>query len=251
MFTYSRRRIGIALVVALLLIPAAAFAAQRFNDVPPSSIFYGDIEWMADKGITKGCNPPANTLFCPEDFVKRQQMAAFMHRAELLLGTRYAGEFGTAVPLPNDTDTLLATTTIKAPSDGGAITIKGMASIEEGTSDQYGMVWAEVNNGGRCNFASPFGGTFPAYWDTLALGFASGAVTGGGGVSAGSYRVDLCAWGVGPTSNVDAEIEVTWIATGATGGDVIPYDGKGTLESGGGKFNIDVLRSRLSTRARD
>jgi hypothetical protein len=249
MFSFSRRRVGLVLVVAFLLIPAAAFAAQRFNDVPPSSVFYGDIEWLADKGITKGCNPPANTLFCPEDFVKRQQMAAFMHRAESLLGTRYAGNFGTTVPLPNDTDTLVAVTTIGAPSDGGAITIKGMASIEEGTADQYGMVWAEVNNGGRCNLASPVGGTFPAFWDTLDLGFASSVVTGGVPVPAGAYRIDLCAWGIGPTSEVGAEIEVTWIATGATGGDV-QYDGKATLDSGDGKFNIDELKSRISNRAR-
>ncbi|MDH5294435.1 MAG: hypothetical protein OEW91_12190, partial [Acidimicrobiia bacterium] len=28
-----------------------------------------------------GCNPPTNDLFCPDDFVTREQMAAFLHRA--------------------------------------------------------------------------------------------------------------------------------------------------------------------------
>lgn len=33
-------------------------------------------------GVTKGCNPPENTEFCPDDFVTREQMSAFMHRLD-------------------------------------------------------------------------------------------------------------------------------------------------------------------------
>ena len=43
--------------------------------------FEAAIDWLAAKGITKGCNPPANTRFCPNDFVTRGQMAAFLVRA--------------------------------------------------------------------------------------------------------------------------------------------------------------------------
>lgn len=57
-------------------------------DVEPGSFvdtqdspFNADIEWLADVGVTKGCNPPANTRFCPDDTVTRGQMAAFLHRA--------------------------------------------------------------------------------------------------------------------------------------------------------------------------
>jgi hypothetical protein len=53
----------------------------RFEDVPMTDTFYGDIEWLAWLGITKGCNPPAVTRFCPDDSVTRGQMAAFLHRA--------------------------------------------------------------------------------------------------------------------------------------------------------------------------
>lgn len=53
----------------------------RFEDVPPDHQFFTEIEWMAAEGITRGCNPPANDLFCPEDVVTREQMAAFMYRA--------------------------------------------------------------------------------------------------------------------------------------------------------------------------
>jgi hypothetical protein len=45
------------------------------------SIFEADIEWLAKSGITKGCNPPANDQFCPDDSVTRGQMAAFLVRA--------------------------------------------------------------------------------------------------------------------------------------------------------------------------
>lgn len=52
-----------------------------FSDVPFDHLFVGDIEWLADSGITFGCNPPDNTLFCPEGLVTREQMAAFLVRA--------------------------------------------------------------------------------------------------------------------------------------------------------------------------
>ncbi len=45
------------------------------------NVFESDIEWMAAEGITKGCNPPENTMYCPSDFVTRGQMAAFLVRA--------------------------------------------------------------------------------------------------------------------------------------------------------------------------
>jgi hypothetical protein len=53
---------------------------QRFNDVPPSNIFYAFIDRMAVLQITLGCsgNPP---LYCPTQSVTRAQMAAFLVRA--------------------------------------------------------------------------------------------------------------------------------------------------------------------------
>lgn len=45
------------------------------------SVFEDDIEWLAASGVTRGCNPPANDRFCPDDPVTRGQMAAFLVRA--------------------------------------------------------------------------------------------------------------------------------------------------------------------------
>jgi len=46
-----------------------------------ASIFENDIDKLATAGITKGCNPPANTNFCPGSVVTRGAMAAFLARA--------------------------------------------------------------------------------------------------------------------------------------------------------------------------
>lgn len=55
--------------------------ANLFDDVDESNTFIDSICWLADQGITKGCNPPANTNFCPDDTVTRGQMAGFLVRA--------------------------------------------------------------------------------------------------------------------------------------------------------------------------
>jgi hypothetical protein len=46
-----------------------------------SSIFEGDINAIAEVDITRGCNPPANDEFCPDDDITRAQWASFMVRA--------------------------------------------------------------------------------------------------------------------------------------------------------------------------
>ena len=73
-------------LVAVVLIPAAAVASHQFTDVPTSNIFHDDISWLADNDITKGCNPPDNTNFCPGRTLDRAEMATFLARA-LELGT--------------------------------------------------------------------------------------------------------------------------------------------------------------------
>ncbi|MCH7669787.1 MAG: right-handed parallel beta-helix repeat-containing protein [Acidobacteria bacterium] len=45
------------------------------------SVHETNIDKLAFAGITKGCNPPDNSRFCPKDSVTRGQMAAFLDRA--------------------------------------------------------------------------------------------------------------------------------------------------------------------------
>lgn len=61
--------------VAAVLPPGGSFADDNAN------VHEGNIEAIAAVGITKGCNPPANTLFCPDASLTRGQMAAFVRRA--------------------------------------------------------------------------------------------------------------------------------------------------------------------------
>ena len=73
----SRGAMAAFLVRALDLGPAAA---DYFTD-DEGSVFQANINSLAAAGITLGCNPPANDLFCPTDPVTRGQMAAFLVRA--------------------------------------------------------------------------------------------------------------------------------------------------------------------------
>ncbi|MFP3915514.1 MAG: S-layer homology domain-containing protein, partial [Actinomycetota bacterium] len=59
---------------------SAAGAGNLFGD-DNGSVFEADIDRLATAGVTRGCNPPQNDRFCPDDPVTRGQMAAFLNRA--------------------------------------------------------------------------------------------------------------------------------------------------------------------------
>ncbi len=67
-----------AFLVRALDLPDAPSAG--FTDTVGSP-FEKHIDSIAAAGITMGCNPPANTKFCPNGSVDRGQMAAFLVRA--------------------------------------------------------------------------------------------------------------------------------------------------------------------------
>ena len=77
-------RVAAGLVLVVVAISSVAVAA-----LPPGGTFVddnghafeGEIEAIAAEGITKGCNPPANNKFCPDDDVTRGEMALFLERA--------------------------------------------------------------------------------------------------------------------------------------------------------------------------
>jgi hypothetical protein len=64
-----------------LNLPASS--TDHFDD-DNGNLFEADINAIAEAGITKGCNPPANDHYCPNDTVKRDAMAAFLRRARNL-----------------------------------------------------------------------------------------------------------------------------------------------------------------------
>jgi len=74
--TVTREQMASFLVRALDL-PAGVASFTDTGD----SIHKADIDSLAAEGITLGCNPPVNDLFCPRDKVTREQMASFLSRA--------------------------------------------------------------------------------------------------------------------------------------------------------------------------
>ena len=69
----------------------AAFLVRGFGYTDPgagdvfvdddASVFEGDIDRLATAAITRGCNPPSNTRYCPTAPLTRGEMAVFLTRA--------------------------------------------------------------------------------------------------------------------------------------------------------------------------
>ena len=82
--------LGLVVALFLSIMPVAgaqvaddsgeSIEQQAFTDTA-GSVFQGAIDELAARGITFGCNPPANTRFCPDNPVTRGQMAIFIVRA--------------------------------------------------------------------------------------------------------------------------------------------------------------------------
>ena len=76
-------------MLAVSAVPAGASARPvggTFDD-DDGNVHEGYIEAIADTGITRGCNPPLNTNYCPGEAVTRGQAAAFLNRALSLPAT--------------------------------------------------------------------------------------------------------------------------------------------------------------------
>jgi hypothetical protein len=81
----------------------AAFLRRALQLPPPpvgagfvdmaGSVFGDDVASVAEAGITRGCDPPANSRFCPDDDVTRGQMAAFLARGLGLDAAASEGRF--------------------------------------------------------------------------------------------------------------------------------------------------------------
>jgi uncharacterized delta-60 repeat protein len=78
-------------------VPVASFVDDD------GSVFESDIEALGRAGITRGCNPPDNDRFCPDQPVTRGQMAAFLVR-----GLGYT-DTGTGDRFQDDNDSIFET----------------------------------------------------------------------------------------------------------------------------------------------
>ena len=246
-----RSSLVVSLVVVALLVPVAVFASHQFNDVPDSHIFHTGISWMKDNNITVGCNPPANTNYCPDDNVTRGQMATFMKRlaennvvdAATLDGvdsTEFVQTADTAVyttpiwgaaidglidgqvSITGDVDaaTKILDLTVESPGPG-VLALNYTLGVYKLATNYSGSAWLQYDNG-TCALANRipasttnFDGEIDAA-DTLE-NVASTVVTS---TTAGSHTISLCSglFSGSPVTGGDASLVATYSATG-----VAPY----------------------------
>lgn len=139
----------IGTIIANLAIPTAVLAAGGAFTDDDTSVFETDIEWLAASGVTQGCNPPDNTLFCPEDEVTRGQMAAFMRRFAQYIGA----EDGTPAEADN-ADTLDGLDSTALVSSGIVVRL-AEETVADGVSGSVEATCAEgeviIGGGGAIN----------------------------------------------------------------------------------------------------
>lgn len=115
--------------LASMLVRAFAYEASdldRFTD-DDGLVHESDIQAIAAAGVTHGCNPPLNTLFCPLQPVLRDQMASFLSRALEL----------DPIPAPPQPPPGSVSCIVAADSPTGTLV------VVPGTTDviDYGTVW--------------------------------------------------------------------------------------------------------------
>lgn len=220
---WRRLRRALGLLAVVISVPAlAALASDRFEDVPATHVFHDDIAWLADQGITRGCNPPANSRFCPEDPVTRGQMAAFMHRlADGLEGgvgsARVAGATGPLRLLGDDAWTTLVSATISAPSAGALLVDGGASLFVENITDAGGAGLIAATTAPTCSDTMD---AFGATWSTAnPAGTDSAAVNGVLAVPRGTVTVRLCGWAIHVdtferTEAITSTLSAVWFPSG-------------------------------------
>jgi hypothetical protein len=119
----------------VLAVPLTVVAAHTFDDVPDSNEFHGSITWMQENGVTVGCNPPDNTLFCPSDNVTREQMASFMRRFAQTQGSAGASVNDTGSNVATNGTALVELLSIDAaPKAEASVTLNAHVTLEKATS---------------------------------------------------------------------------------------------------------------------
>jgi hypothetical protein len=72
----------VLLLKAMGVTPASTGDPAIFDDVPPSLPYFDHVQEFAGRGLTAGCSA-APPLFCPDQPVRREQMAVFLVKALL------------------------------------------------------------------------------------------------------------------------------------------------------------------------
>lgn len=235
------RLAALAAVVAMLAVPSAVTASHTFVDVSDSNVHHDDITWLQNAGVTRGCNPPANTEFCPDEPVLRQEMASFMRRlaekrvvdAATVAGLTpgeiahgYARKGATEAGSLNGVRKL-EEIRITVPADG-YLQLSGAASFRDDDGGSM-LVWLQLDkttceaspeDAARIGFgyASTAGNDDNSIVDTAS---AQGMVA----VTRGTHTVTLCGYNTqGPASVFGPNIVAVFLKNAAVSADLQSED---------------------------
>lgn len=241
--TGRRRRLvlGVAALVALLVVPVGVFAGHQFTDVSGTNTFHAAIARVKDAGITGGCSA---TRYCPDTAVTRGQMAAFLARSAPRAETSWFED----VPLVSAEGVLLAELTVKAAAPGGTAAAAVAATVTVHTQD---VTLCPCTGAFYIVSDSSDFGSYTQYATVTDLQFAIGATTYGAattsitvllpfasGVDEGVYLVGSLAGG-GPLTAYGEMVATVANLDGVGGNVVLPV-----TTSGGGAAGPGVRGTR-------
>ena len=201
---------GVLFLVFGLLLSSSVAAApcSGFNDVDSTSGFCANVDWLKNRGITLGCGP---SLYCPEDYVPRIQMAAFMNRLGNALEPQFVhmGQFNIAAAV--NSGSRVCITSVFGATDFPRVVspVGAMLSVTASNAgSNFTALLQYSTNGGTTwlNWSSipSTGGSANNVWSTLAP--TANAVT----VNAGSQLTFAINTGVlGGAVAVNATCELT------------------------------------------
>jgi hypothetical protein len=222
----------IAVLTAFALsVPTAGWAADRFKDVSDSNVFHEDIAWLAEVGVTRGCNPPANDEFCPGENVRREAMAAFLHRlamngsvsagnildleCQVAICDRYGDGYPAPTAVPRSYEQIVQASQVLAWSynekvhtlePGDSIAVSMGCHLEVGPDTLDGGAWTDAESGVvlvssgfgdptvREPESNPSWETSGLYWEAVWRNDADTAITATFRSWAGCHTPEIFEW---------------------------------------------------------
>ncbi len=142
----STRLLAGAVVLAALFAPTT-LANHLFTDVPAASPHHNDVTIINRAGITGGCGPG---LYCPTQFVQRDQMASFVARTLRALTPVFRTDTGGGSAVDIDAEPVVCQTGTFTPTVAATARMDSWISLVPAASAQMTFFVRNVfsTNGG-------------------------------------------------------------------------------------------------------
>lgn len=214
-----RMRAALSVVGLLTVSVPIAWASHDFTDVPTAHQFHSQISAIKGAGITTGCG---GGNYCPDDFVRRDAMAAFMHRgfgraAQSLATVDSTVEYSPGVA----TDSVIGQVAITVPGSGAGTQFVKLDAVIRVNSNTGTLPYSIYYYFSRTNCGTgPRSNTAPQTL-TTAGAFQVVSHTWIAAAAPGPVVFQLCGWaatGGTVVTAVNVGINATTYPFGSTGG---------------------------------